>query len=254
MPERNDVGAIVQSIVSAARVPRPSEREALGRELTAHFEDAAEAAGSLDDAIARFGREAEIASGLRRVYRREYVTLYLAKVILSALASLAAALSIEVAVNLRLPFQADALRLAPGFWHGVTLAAAIVIAMVAAWEACRRPFSRSRAVAACVAYTIVFLIVHFLLASAGVFVTATLLVVIGACCSRLDARPARLLPVFPAFAAVEYLIHLGLGVSFPASRALLVGVVLVSVWGSTVAILTRVDHAFGTFLNPSAAS
>jgi hypothetical protein len=85
-----------------------------------------------------------------------------------------------------------------------------------------------------------------LLFAAGLqaFGPATLLVGVGYLCSRLDRRPARLLLTFCVFAALLYAAHLGADAGFGATRALTASAAILAIWTSTVAILSRLDHAF----------
>jgi|SRR5579864_3452961 len=250
--DENAVRALVERIVSGARIPCRSRRGELRRELWTHFEEAGTSPDALDDAVRRFGGETLVSESLRRVYRLDYAAWYLAKIAASIVASIAAALVIEVLVNLRVELQAEAWRLAPGFSRAAGVSVAVVLGLVTAWEACRPPFNRSRAAVAVGAYAAVCLMVQLLFATGiGAFVTATMLVVLGYGCARLKATPARVLLVCGAFAAVLYANHLALRVSFGASRALMGGAVLAAVWSSTILILGRVDHAFFGSLDSS---
>jgi hypothetical protein len=252
MHEHETVSALIDRVVAGARVPSRAEREDLRRELWTHFEDAGASPESVRSALERFGAEAMITESLRRVYRRDYVLLYLLKVAASLIASVAAALVIEALANLRVEAQTEAWRLAPGFTRGAGLSVGVVLGLVTAWEVGRRPFNRSRAAVAIGTYTAVCLLVQFLfLESAGAFVTPTLLVVLGYLCSRLESRPAKWLLTFGAFAAAMYGTHLVLSVTFGVTRALAAGAVLLVVWSSTGTILARLDHAFVRFFEPA---
>jgi hypothetical protein len=246
------VGPLVERVVAGARIPSPSRRDELRRELWTHFEDAGTSPEDLQHALRRFGGETLVAESFRRVYRFDYAVMYLVKIAASIVASVAAALLIEVLVNLRVEVQAEVWRLAPGFSRAAGVSVAVVLGLVTAWEVCRPPFNRSRAVVAVGAYAAVCLLARLLFPmGAGAFVTATMLVVLGCVCARLKATPARLVLVFGAFAAVLYTNHLVLRVAFGASRALVGSAVLVAVWSSTVLILARVDHAFFGFFDAS---
>jgi hypothetical protein len=76
------------------------------------------------------------------------------------------------------------------------------------------------------------------------FGPATLLVGVGYSCARFDHRPVRLAVLFAAFAALLYAGHLSIGEAFGVVRVLTASAALLAVWTSTVAILSRVDHAF----------
>jgi hypothetical protein len=243
--DQDTVGAFIERIVAGARIPSPSERAELRRELRTHFEEAGTSPEAEDLAVRRFGGEALVTESFRRVYRFDYAIWYLTKIAASIVCSVAAALVIEVLVNLRVELQAEVWRLAPGFSRAAGMSVAVVLGLVTAWEVCRPPFNRSRAAVAVGAYAAVCLLVQLLFATGiGAFVTATMLVVLGWVCARLKATPARLVLVFAAFAAALYANHFVLHVSFGASRALIASAVLVAVWSSTVLILARVDHAF----------
>ena len=128
-----EVRALVDRIVASARIPRRAARAALRRELQAHFDDAAAAGITPADAIHCFGAEHDIVSAFRRVYVVEYVLLYALKVGGSIAASLAAALTIEFATNLRIEPRP------------VLFAMAVVVTVVAAWELARPPAGAVRA-------------------------------------------------------------------------------------------------------------
>lgn len=245
MPEPDAITALIDRIVAGACIPSRAERDDVRRELLTHFEEAATSPESLAYAIRRFGDEAMVADSLRRVYRWEYLALYLAKVVASVMASFAAALLIVAAFNLRLELETEVWRLAPGFSRAAGMALAVTVGLIAAWEVVRRPFSPSRAFVAIAAYAAVCGLMQLLVAhSVGAFVIATMLVVLGSVCLRLPSRSLRWLLTFVAFAAAEYSVHAVLSVAFPPSRAVMAGAVLVAVWASTVFILRHADAAF----------
>ena len=245
MGERETVVAFIERIVAGAHIPRRAERDDLRRELWTHFDETGSSPEAIRAALRQFGPEGMVTESLRRVYRSDYVFLYLAKIVASVIASIAAALLIELVVNVRMEMDADVWRLAPGFPHAAGLSVAVVIALVTAWEVGRRPFNRSRAMVAIAAYTAVSLLVQLLFVhNAGALVTATLLAVLGYLCSKFGSRPAQVLLTFGAFALTQYGTHLLRHVAFGPSRALVAAAVLVAVWSSTVVILTRFDHAF----------
>ncbi|PYR59488.1 MAG: hypothetical protein DMF91_14685 [Acidobacteria bacterium] len=245
MDERETVAAFIERIVAGAHIPSRVEREDLRRELWTHFDETGTSPDATHTALRRFGAEAMVTESLRRVYRIDYVLLYFVKIAASIIASIAAALLIQVVVNLRVEMEAEVWRLAPGFLHAAGLSVGVVLALVTVWEVGRRPFNRSRAVAAIGAYAAVCLLVQLAFVhNAGAFVTATLLAVLGYFCSKFGSRPAKILLTFGAFAVTQYSTHLVLRVAFGPSRAVLAAAVLVAVWSSTVVILTRFDHAF----------
>ena len=245
MDERETVAAFIDRIVAGAHIPSRAEREDLRRELWTHFEESGTSPEATHAALRRFGAEAMVTESLRRVYRIDYVLLYFVKIAASVIASIAAALLIQVVVNLRMEGDADVWRLAPGFSHAAGLSVAVVLALVTAWEVGRQPFNRPRAVLAIGAYAAVCLLVQLAFVhNAGAFVTATLLAVLGYLCSKLGSRPAKVLLTFGAFAVTQYGTHLLLRVAFGPGRAVVAAAVLVAVWSSTVVILTRFDHVF----------
>ena len=238
------VAAFVDRVVAGAHIPSRAAREDLRRELWTHFEEAGASSEAVRDAMRRFGAEAMVTESLRRVYRWDYVLLYLAKIAVSVVASVVAALLIEVLVNVRVE-GADVWRLAPGFFYAAPLSVAVVLALVTTWEAGRPPFNRSRAAAAVGAYAAVCGLAQLVSAnSIGAFVTAMILAGLSYVSSKSATRTSRLLLTFAVFAAAEYGMHLGLNVAFGPTRALVAGAVLAAVWASTVVILTRLDHAF----------
>jgi hypothetical protein len=252
MPDQDSVAALIERVVAEARIPGRARRDDLRRELWTHFEQTGTSPTAAREAIRRFGAEALITESLRHVYRRDYAFWYVAKIAAAIIASTAAALLIQVLVNVRIALQAEAWRLTAGFSRGAGISIAVVLGVITAWEAARLPFNRSRAVVAIGAYGVVGLLVPMLLPT-GVspFVFAAILVGIGYLCSKLERWPSRLIVLFGAFAAALYIDHLVLSVAFGPSRALVAGAVLVAVWSSTVVILNRVDRAFVSLFGPA---
>ena len=240
-----DVAALVDRIVTGARITDRRRREDLRRELWTHFDEAGVSPEDRDATLGRFGAETVVTDSFRRVYRGDYILRYAAKIAASIAASVAAALAIEAAVNLRVGLGADGWRLMPGFSHGAALAVAIVFGLVALAEAGRRPFTIRRALGVVGTYSAVAAIVSLLLAdSLGLFATATLLAASSAASTVVTTRTAKALLTFAAFAVAEYALHRVLHVNFGAVRAAAAGGVLVAVWASTAAIVWRVDRAF----------
>ena len=128
-----EVERLIARIVGAARIPRRAARVDLQRELRAHFEDAVANGATARDALRRFGNEREIVASLRRVHAAEYRLLYAIKIAAALAASWAAALVLEVVINLRLEPR------------GVPFAFAVVVAVAAAWEFARPPIGAYRA-------------------------------------------------------------------------------------------------------------
>jgi hypothetical protein len=249
MPEPDPVGTLIDRIVAEAQIARRADREDLRRELSTHFEDAA-AGSSVQSAVQRFGDEAAVTACLRRVYRSDYVLLYAARLAASLAVCVAAALMIQVAVNLRLE-GAQAWRLTPGFPRAAAVSVVVVLGFVAAWELGRRPLGLTRAAAVCGAYAVMSVLLQWSSSPGivGTFITSTALVGIGSLCARLPRWPLRIAIAFAAFAATLYLAHLHLAGAFGVARAALSGGVYVAVWTSTLAILARFDRkGSGVFL------
>jgi hypothetical protein len=209
MDERQAVADFIERIVRDARLPGRGARDELREELQSHFAAAGSSPDALRDAMRRFG-DAELLTGaFRYVHRWNYIVLYLLKIAASVIVSMTAALGIQVLVNLRLELQAEAWRLAPGFSKAAVISVGIVLGLVTAWEAARRPFDSRRALVAVV------------------------------------SRPRSLLLALAAFAGAIYGIHQAVSISVPPVRALVTGAVLLAVWASTVVILSQFDRAFG---------
>ena len=245
MPDRHPINAAIERVVAGARIPGRAKRDDLRRELESHFESIGESPEDVQDALRRFGTEASVIDALQHVYRWDRFALHLVKVAASIVACVAAALIIQVAVNLRVELAAEAWRLGPEFSRTAGLSIAVVLGLITAWEAARTPFSRTRCLTAIATYGVVCLGVRLLFVpDAGAFATAVMLVVVGFICSKLEARPRRLILLVGAFAAALYVNHYLLHVTFGPVKALRAGAVLTAVWTSTVVILARVDHVF----------
>ena len=251
MRDQEAVGALIERIIAQARIPGSAQRDDLRRELWTHFEEASGSVDSIREAVRRFGAETVIGESLRDVYRWDYALWYFAKIAAAIVVSTGAALLIQVLVNLRVELQAEAFRLAPGFSRASGMSVAVVLGLVALWEAARRPFSRSRAAVAASAYVAICLVVRLLfLNGVGALITATVLVGIGYVCSKLERWPSRLFVLVGAFAAALYVNHVFLSVAFGPRRALMAGAILGAVWSSTFVILNGVDRAFGSVIEP----
>lgn len=244
MRDADSPDAVIERIVAAARIPGRAARDDLRRELRAHFDDAVAEPGGRSDALRRFGAPTMVSDAFRRVYRFDYLLAYLAKTSASIVASVTAALVIQVLVNVRI-LGGEAFRLAPAFSYTAGLSIAIVLAVVTGWEVLRAPFSAARAAAAAAGYLVLWIIAWRLVPESGsAFTTAAALVAVACGCSTLDVRPAKLLMTFAAFAAAEYAVHASIRATFGPSRALLASAVQLPVWASTLVILARVDRAF----------
>jgi hypothetical protein len=222
-------------------------------EAREHLRDAVEAGvqrglsieAATREALRRFGDPAQIGGEFLRVYRWEATAWYLAKIALSVIASVAAALAVQVLINLRIALQTEALRLAPGFSPAALISVAVVVGLAAAWEIARRPFDGRRAMIAVITYAAICVATQWAFALGWrAFGPATLLVVLGYLCARFEQRPVRLAIVFVAFSVLLYAAHVGMREVFGAGQALIASASLLAVWTATIGILTRFDRAF----------
>lgn len=126
------VTALIDRIVADARIPLARQRDELRRELAAHFDDADADAGAID----RFGDPDLLAGSWRRVYRHDRTLVYLAKLALSIVASLGAAMAIALATAF--PAGVFAYRAVP---------AAIFVVLLIALREATRPFAATLAIA-----------------------------------------------------------------------------------------------------------
>lgn len=245
MDDWREAEALIERVVRDAHIPGRAAREELRRELATHFEEAAVSPERLKDAVLRFGDPDVLRKHFDHVYRWDYFVLYLAKLAASVIVSVAVALLVQVLVNLRVEIQAEAVRLSPGFPKAAMVSVAVVLGLVTAWEIGRSPFDRRRAGIAVAAYAAICGTVQWLFASGlQMFGPATVLVFVGYASSRLEQRPAKLLRTFALFAVATYIVHLRTSVPLGAGRAVMASVALLAVWTSTVAVLSRLDHAF----------
>jgi hypothetical protein len=177
------------------------------------------------------------------------VLAYVAKTVAAVAASLTTALVIQVVMSLRAP-DGDAWSLAPAFSHTAGLSIAVALAVVAAWEIFRPPFSGARAAAAIAAYVALWAVMPLVIPhSRSAFETAAVLVGVASVCSTLDLRPTKLLITLAAFAAAQYALHATMRVALGPARAVLAGAIQLPVWASTVVILARIDRAFMDVFN-----
>ena len=251
--DHDAVAALIDRVVAGAHIPGRAAREDLRRELWAHFEDAGSSPEARREALRRFGVESAIAESLRRVYRWDYLCLYLAKVAASIVASLAVALAIQVCVNLRVEIDAEVFRLGPRFVYAAARTVPIVLALVIVWEVARRPFHRWRAIIAIGAYGTACALTQLLVPnSAAAFANAALFAAIAYLCSTVASRPsARVLLALGSFAAALWLTHFLEGIDLGPLRTLTASCVLVAVSALTAWIVTRVDHAFVSYVEPA---
>ena len=243
---REDIDAVIEPIVEAAQIPSHRRRDELRRELRSHFEECGVTSEALHDAVARFGNTARIADSFRTVYRRDYMLLYTVKVGACIAAATMAAILIEAIASLRLESGADAWHLSPGFAHAARYGVVLTLALVAAAEATRAPFTWSRALLSLAGYAIVSACALSVnVNSVGAFVTASILAAIGVGFARTTtAWTSRALFTLAAFAVVEYLLHQWLGITFGPIRALETSAILLVLWASTIMIVAFSDRAF----------
>lgn len=245
MPD--DINAFIERIVEAAQIPSRDRRDELRRELRSHFEESGATPDALDAARARFGNTAHIGDSFRKIYRRDYLVLYLAKIGGCVAAAATAAILIEAIANLRVAGHIDAWSLSPRFVHAAAFGVVLTVAVVAAAEAARAPFAWSRALFSLGGYGIVSAGALWLNGSiAGAVVTASILATIGVGVVRTATGwPLRVLLTLTAFAVAEYLRHQSLGIAFGPVRALTAGAILLTLLASTMAIVAFADRAFG---------
>jgi len=243
---REDLDALIEPIIEAARIPGRRRRDELRRELRSHFEDVGQAPGAVHDAVAHFGNTAHIGNSFRQVYRRDYILFYVVKVVACIAAATTAAIVIEAIAGLRLERDADAWHLSPGFAHAAPFGIVLALALVAAAEATRAPFMRSRAFWSLGGYTLVSACAFFVSPnSGGAFITAGILAAIGIAMSRVaSAWTLRAALTLVAFTVVEYLLHQSLGIMFGPIRALATSAILLMLWASTITIVAFSDRTF----------
>jgi hypothetical protein len=243
---RDDIDAVIEPIVEAARIPSRRRRDELRRELRSHFEDSGLTPEALQDAVARFGNTAGIGDSLRKVYRRDYMLFYIVKVGTCMAAATLAAILIEAIASLRLESDADAWHLSPGFAHAAPFGVVLTLAFVAAAEATRAPFTWRRALLSLGCYVTVSACASWVNANTvGAFVTASILATIGIGVAKAaTAWTSRALLTLAAFAVAEYLWHQSLGITFGPIRALAASAILLMLWASTITIVAFSDRAF----------
>jgi hypothetical protein len=243
---REDIDAFIEPIVEAARIPNRRRRDELRRELRSHFEDCGPTPEAFHAAVARFGNTAGIGDSLRKVHRRDYMLVYAVKVAACIVAATTAAVLIEAVASLRLGSHPDAWHLSPGFAHAAPFGVVLALALVAAAEATRAPFTWQRALVSGGCYALLSACALAVDAGiAGAFVTASILAMIGVGLARATgAWTSRALLTLAAFAVAEYLLHQSLGITFSPMRALAASAVLLMLWASTIAIVALSDRAF----------
>jgi len=243
---REEIDAVIEPIVAAARIASRRRRDELRRELRSHFEESGLSPDALREAVARFGDTAAIGDSLRRVYRRDYLRWYLVKVTACIAAATLAAILIEAIAGLRLGRDPEAWHLSPGFAHAAPFGVVLTLALVAAAEATRAPFAWRRALVSLGGYAIVLAGALSVNAnSVAAIATASVLAMIGVGVARMATRwTARALLALSAFSVAEYLLHRSLGLTFGATDALAASAILVLLWASTVAIIAFSDRAF----------
>jgi len=234
---------LVDRIVAAARIPGRRRRLDVRAELVSHFEAALEAGEPLPRAVQRLGGETALAIALRRAHRRDYALLCCAKIAGSALASVAAALAIQLLVNLRL--GAGMPSISPMFLQSSLVAVAVALGLVVAWESGRRTVGRLSPAPVLFAYAAVCFGADQLLDLGGAtFAWSAALIAVGLACSRVAGSAARAALTVAAFAGTILVLHGSLSVSVGLVNALITGAGLAAVWLATTAILSRSDHLF----------
>src|SRR5262245_4337163 len=182
---REDLDALIEPIIEAARIPSRRRRDELRRELRSHFDDVVQAPEAVHDAVAHFGNTARIGNSFRQVYRRDYLLLYAVKVVACVAAATTAAIVIEAIAGLHLERDAHAWHLSPGFAHGAPFGVVLALALVTAAEATRAPFRCARAFWSLGGYTLVSACAFSVSPNIGsAFVTAGILATIGVAMAR----------------------------------------------------------------------
>ncbi|MBX3695435.1 MAG: hypothetical protein KF790_09700 [Steroidobacteraceae bacterium] len=241
MDDSRDVDALIARIVRDARIPWRRAREDLRRELGSHFE----AAGDTRAALRAFGDEAELVDELRRVYRRDYLMVCAAKVLVSVVVTLAVALALQLLVSLRFGGTATLLHLSAGFRMSAATATAMAVCLVATWEFARRPFEDWLAPGAMAFYVGLVLLAVMVYGFGGATVLwSVVLLGLGSLCHRLSWRKARLPLTVLVFALAIGALHGTENATVDFLRALVAGAGLAAIWRSTPAVLDRIDQLF----------
>lgn len=243
MDESRDVEALIARIVRDARIPWRRAREDLGRELRSHFE----AAGDTQAVLRAFGDEAELVDELRRVYRRDYLLVCVAKGFISVVAALAVAVAFQLLVSLRFDGAAPLLHLSSGFRMSAATATAMAVCLVAAWEFARRPFQDWLAPGAMASYMGLALLAALIYGfGSAIVLWSAVLFGLGGLCHRLRWREARLPLTVLVFALVIGGLHGTEHTTVDFLRALAASAGLAAVWRSTPAVLDRIDQMFAS--------
>jgi len=245
---RDDIDAFIERIVDASQIPSRRRRDELRRELRSHFEESGPTPDALEAAVARFGNTLHIGDAFRKVYKREYILFYIAKVGGCIAAATMAAILIEGIANLRIGGDVDTWYLSPRFAHAAAFGVVLALAVVAAAETSRAPFAWSRALLLLGGFALVSAGALLMNGSiAGAFATAGILAMIGVSVVRNAATwPLRVLLTLAVFAVAEYLRHQSLGITFGPVRALTSSAILVMLCASTMAIVAFADRVFGS--------
>jgi hypothetical protein len=247
MAMREDIEALIESLVETAQIPGRRRRDELRRELRSHFEDSGATPEAVHGAIARFGSVAAIGDSFRKVYRLDYLLFYLVKVVACLAGATLAAIAIEAIASLRIAGGPDAWRLSPAFSHAAGFGVILTVALVAAAEATRSPVTWLRAVVSLGGYGLVAAGALSVDANIGdAFIVASLMALIGVGAARA-ATPwmSRASLTLASFAVAEYVWHQSLGVTLGPLRAVAAGAILVMLWASTITIVAFSDRAFG---------
>lgn len=243
---RDEIDALIESIVEAAQIPSRRRRDELRRELRSHFEDSGITPDAVHDAVARFGSVAGIGASFRTVYRQDYMLLYLVKIGACLAGATLAAIVIETIASVRVASGLDAWRLSPAFSHAAGFGVILTFALVAAAEATRAPVTWLRALVSLSCYAIVAAGALSVDANTvDAFIAASMMALTGVGVARA-ATPwtSRALLTLAAFVAAEYVWHQSLGVTLGPLRALAAGAILMMLWASTITIVAFSDRAF----------
>ena len=249
---REEIGALIESIVEAARIASRRRRDELRRELRSHFEDGAMTPGAVHGAVARFGSVTEIGDSFRKVYRRNYLWFYLVKVGACIAGATTAAILIEAIASVRLASGPDAWCLSPEFSHAAGFGVILTFGLVAAAEATRAPVTWLRALVSLGCYAIVAAgALSVDPNGVGAFVAASIMALTGVGFARAATSwTSRALLTLAAFAVAECVWHQSMGVTFGPIRAR--GRCNPhDAWVSTITIVAFSDRAFVTAFRTS---
>jgi hypothetical protein len=239
MDER-DVEALLTRIVRESRIPWRRARADLRRELASHFE----AAGDARAALRAFGDEAELIEELRRVYRRDWIAVNVAKLLVGSCAALAVAIALQLLVNLRFGGTTSTWHLSAGFRMSAVTAGVMVLCLITAWGFAQRPFESAWASGALALRLGLAALALLLYASGGMVLWSVSLVALGALCHRLRWRQVRWPLTVLAFALAIGALHGPQPGAVDFRQTLLASAGLAAAWLSIPVVFRGVELLF----------